>query len=183
MPYNAPVNRRWLWILLALAVLDTGAYLWWRAHKRERSFDAEIQRAADVNQIDPALIKAVVWRESRFDPNARGAAGEYGLMQIRETAAREWAEAVRNSNFQPEHLIDPQTNLLAGSWYLKKWHARAPHPDNPLPFALAAYNAGPGKTRQWAKDTNSSAEFLKRVNYPSTKDYILKVQNQLQRYR
>ena len=177
------MKRSWLWILLAFAVLDTGAHLWWRAQRRERSFDAEIQLAADTHKIAPALIKAVVWRESRFDPNARGADGEYGLMQIRETAAREWAEAVRNLHFQPEHLLNPQTNLLAGSWYLKKWHARAPHSDNPLPFALAAYNAGPSKARQWAKDTTSSADFLDRVEYSTTRDYILKVQERYHRYR
>lgn len=177
------MNRRWLWILLALAVLDIGIYLWWRDRQRERSFDAEIRQAARTNQIDPILIKAVVWRESRFDPDARGASGEYGLMQIQETAAREWADSVQNKNFQPAHLLDPQTNLLAGSWYLKKWHARAPHADNPLPFALAAYNAGPSKARQWAKDTNSSFEFIERINYTATKSYIIMVQERIKKYR
>lgn len=163
--------------------LDAAVYLWWRSQLREGSFDVEIRQAAATNGIDPALVKAVAWRESRFNPDARGASGEYGLMQIQETAAREWAAAVSNTSFEPEDLLDPKTNLMAGSWYLKKWSDRAPHADNPLPFALAAYNAGPAKAREWAKDTNSSVEFIEQIGYQATRDYVLSVQEKAGRYR
>ena len=65
-----------------------------------------------------------------------------------------------------------EENLLAGAWYLSKWSNRSPHADNPQPFALAAYNAGPTKAREWAKDTNSSTEFIERIDYPVTKQYV-----------
>ena len=141
----------------------------------ENRFDHEIQQAAVAYGIAPALIKAVVWRESRFNPKARGSAGKIGLMQLREIAAREWAEANGVRGFQNEHLLNPHTNLLAGTWYLKKWRDRSPHPDDPLPFALAAYNAGPTKAREWARSDNSTGNFINRIDYPSTKEYVLTI--------
>ena len=78
-------------LLLALGVIAYWGWDYWR----ERRFDSFILAAAKRYQVDPALVKAVVWRESRFDPDARGRAGELGLMQIRAAAAAEWAAAER----------------------------------------------------------------------------------------
>ncbi len=181
--YKGRVKGRWIWIILVLLALDIAVFMWWRTQQRENAFDAQIQQAASAYGIAPELIKAVVWRESKFNPDARGSSGEYGLMQIQETAANEWAAAMKNNDFKPEHLLNPKTNLLAGAWYLSKWNNRSPHTDDPRPFALAAYNAGPTKAREWAKDTNSSTEFIERIDYPATKDYLLSVQKRTQHYR
>ena len=166
-----------------LLALDVAVFMWWRTQQRENAFDSEIQQAAVAYGITPELVKAIVWRESQFKPDARGSSGEYGLMQIQETAANEWATTVKNNNFKPEHLLNPKTNLLAGAWYLSKWSNRSPHADNPQPFALAAYNAGPTKAREWAKDTNSSVKFIERIDYPATMDYVLSVQKRTHLYR
>jgi soluble lytic murein transglycosylase len=64
------------------------------------------------------LVKAVVWRESRFDPRKCGSAGERGLMQVSEKAADEWARENKIDTFRAEQLFDPKTNLEAGTWYL-----------------------------------------------------------------
>ena len=181
--YKGRVKGRWIWIILVLLALDIAVFVWWRTQQRENAFDAQIQQAASAYGIAPELIKAVVWRESKFKPDARGSSGEYGLMQIQETAANEWAAAVKNNDFKPEHLLNPKTNLLAGAWYLSKWNNRSPHTDDPRPFALAAYNAGPTKAREWAKDTNSSTEFIERIDYSTTRDYILSVQKRTRYYR
>ena len=125
--YNSRVKGRWIWIILVLLALDIAVFLWWRIQQRENAFDAQIQQAANAYGVAPELVKAVVWRESRFNPDARGSSGEYGLMQIQETAANEWAAAVKNNDFKPEHLLNPKTNLLAGTWYLSKWSNRSPH--------------------------------------------------------
>ena len=181
--YKGRVKGRWIWIILVLLALDIAVFMWWRTQQQENAFDAQIQQAARAYGIAPKLVKAVVWRESRFKPNARGSSGEYGLMQIQETAANEWAAAMKNNDFKPEHLLNPKTNLFAGAWYLSKWINRAPHTDDPKPFALAAYNAGPTKARKWAKDTNNSTEFIERIDYPTTKNYLLSVQKRTQHYR
>lgn len=146
---------------------------WW-GQRLEHSQDNPIRNAARKYRLEPALIKAVVWRESYFNPKVLGKAGEYGLMQIREDAAREWAEAEHIDNFDPESLIDPYTNTLAGTWYLRKLLSRYQNTDNPLPYGLADYNAGRGNVLRWNKGdakTNSFL-FMQQMDYPGTRRYI-----------
>ncbi|MBT6449374.1 MAG: transglycosylase SLT domain-containing protein, partial [Verrucomicrobiales bacterium] len=78
--------RTWLIILIVL-VIDAAILWWWQGYRLSRSQDAVIRAAAEHYDVEPALVKAVVWRESRFNPDARGTSGELGLMQIRAAAA------------------------------------------------------------------------------------------------
>ena len=158
--------------------------LWWLT-RLERSQDVPIRAAAQRYGVDPALVKAIVWRESRFNPRVRGAAQEIGLMQIREGPAREWADAEHISSFDHKHCFDPVTNTLAGTWYLKKLLRRYSRTDDPLPYALADYNAGRGNVLKWntnAASTNSAA-FMDQIGFPGTKAYIVSVRERYQRYR
>lgn len=152
---------------------------------RENSHDKLILAAAQKYGVDPTLVKAVVWRESRFNPNARGGAGEIGLMQIREAAAKEWAKAEKVEFFSHQHLYDPAKNLLAGTWYLGKLLRRYPRTDNPVVYALADYNAGRTHVLRWNKGAASrdSALFLKQMDYGGTRAYIAAVQQRQQHYR
>src|SRR5690348_7492907 len=110
--------RLLLGVLVLLLAGAAGVYWWWDG-RLERSQDGPIRAAAQRYGLEPALVKAVVWRESRFNPNARGKVGEIGLMQLQEDAAREWADAERVQGFEHEQCFDPVTNTLAGAWYLK----------------------------------------------------------------
>src|SRR3954467_12574464 len=96
---------------------------------RFQQHDALIRSVAAEHQVDPMLVKAVVWRESRFDAQKIGTAGERGLMQVTERAASEGARENRVENFRVEELFDPQTNLQAGTWYLSRalqhWKAQS----------------------------------------------------------
>src|SRR4051812_32165552 len=74
----------------------------WLSPARFQQYDQLILTVARNNELDPMLVKAVVWRESRFDSKKLGAAGERGLMQVSEIAAREWATENRIENFHPE---------------------------------------------------------------------------------
>lgn len=179
------LRRSWLplvaFVLLVDAIGGWFYYLW----QREHSQDTVIRAAAARYGVDGALVKAVVWRESWFDPEARGKAGEIGLMQIREPAAREWAEAERIAGFHHEHILDPGSNTLAGAWYLAKLLRRYPHTDDPLPYALADYNAGRGHVLRWnhgAAATNSQ-QFLAQMTFPGTRRYIETVVERRTRYR
>src|SRR5437773_12542527 len=81
----------------------------WISPARFQQYDQLIRAVAAANELDPMLVKAVVWRESRFDPQKLGGAGERGLMQVSEIAAREWAEEKGRENFRAEELFDPKT--------------------------------------------------------------------------
>ena len=176
---------KWLPIVVLVIIADAvGGWLYYR-YRREHSQDEVIRAAAARYGVDAALVKAVVWRESRFDPEVRGKAGEIGLMQIREPAAREWAEAERIAGFQHEHILDPGSNTLAGAWYLAKLLRRYPQADDPVPYALADYNAGRGNVLRWnqgAAATNSQ-QFLAQMTFPGTRRYIETVAERRARYR
>ena len=151
---------------------------------RPHRHDAVIRAAAAQFGLPPALVKAVVWRESAFRARARGGHGEIGLMQLTETAAQEWADSRRDTGFVHEHLLDPGTNTLAGCHYLAKLVRRYPHTDNPWAYALADYNAGRGNVLRWMKgpaSTNSEA-FLEAMTYPGTREYVRAILARRPRY-
>lgn len=169
---------RFLFLVLAAGACLYFLFIYWREHR----FDQEIAAAAARYQLEPALVKAVIWRESRFNPNVRGAAGELGLMQIREAAAFEWAASEHIAAFDHAACLDPATNTLAGSWYLKQTLSRYKQADNPVPYALAEYNAGRGNVLKWRTGSamTNSASFISQIGFPGTKAYVRAI---LKRYR
>jgi soluble lytic murein transglycosylase len=174
------MRRRFLVLLICAGII---AYWWWD-HWREHRYDKIIVAAAKRYSIDPALIKAVCWRETRFQSDAHGGAGELGLMQVRSTAAQEWANAEHIREFRHENCLNPATNILAGTWYLQHVLRRYRQTDNPTPYALADYNAGRGNVLKWISGpaaTNSSA-FVKQIGFSSTQDYVRVVMRRRQRY-
>jgi peptidoglycan lytic transglycosylase len=177
-------NRRWIVVAIVLIFLAIAAFQVFRTY-RENSHDKHIIAAARKYDVDPTLIKAVVWRESRFDARARGGDGEIGLMQIREAAAKEWAKAEGIEFFSHQYLYDPAKNVSAGTWYLRKLLRRYPRADNPVVYALADYNAGRTHVLRWNKGAAStnSAQFLRHMDYPGTRVYIAAVQQRQQHYR
>jgi soluble lytic murein transglycosylase len=177
-------NRKWIVLGIVLIFLLIAGFQLFRIY-RENSHDKSILGAAERYGVDPTLIKAVVWRESRFDPRAHGRAKEIGLMQIRDEAANEWAKAEGVEFFSPQHLYDPAKNLMAGTWYLRKLLRRYPRADNPVVYALADYNAGRTHVLRWNKGAaaTNSALFLKQMDYPGTRAYIGAVLKRQQHYR
>jgi soluble lytic murein transglycosylase len=156
----------------------------WISPARFHQFDNLIRSVAIEHELDPMLVKAVVWRESRFDPRKIGNAGERGLMQVSERAAREWARETQIANFHPQDLLDPKTNLEAGAWYLRRAFQHWEHQKKPVVFALAEYNAGASRAQRWANndpDTPMSEQaFRKNINFPNTRRYVNSV---LERYK
>lgn len=180
--------RLLLWIGVLAALVAAGWVLWrsedptytvqeWLHGRQFSQWDGLIREVAAEEQLDPMLLKAVVWQESVFNPRKAGKAGERGLMQVMEIAAVDWAKATNKKDFAPEHLYDPPTNLRVGAWYLKKaldhWSDR----DDPLPFALAEYNAGKSRVDRWIAETNLGAaakagDLRERISFPSTRSYV-----------
>ncbi|WCJ59859.1 lytic transglycosylase domain-containing protein [Fontisphaera persica] len=175
--------QKWLLVIVAL-----GGLLWlfdrWRLWQ-ENAHDKTIAAAARKYGVDPALIKAVIWRESRFDPKARGRRGEVGLMQIMEPTARDWAKAENRTLVFHTELFDPQKNIECGTWYLRRLLLRYPQTDNPLPYALADYNAGRANVLKWLNGpaATNSAAFVQAIGFPSTRAYVIAVMERHAHYR
>ena len=163
-------------VLLLIAVAGGGYFF--LELRRERKFTPQIQAAASRYGVDPLLIRALIWRESRFRPGACGSKGEIGLMQIRDSAARDWAQAEHLRFFTQEDCFDPGTNTMAGAFYLGKLLKRYARTDNPVPYALADYNAGRGNVIKWNAGlaTTNSAAFLAQIGFPGTRSYVKSIE-------
>ncbi len=148
----------------------------WLSPARFGQHDALIRAVAAQHHVDPMLVKAIVWRESRFEARKFGNAGERGLMQVTERAASEWARETRAENFRVEELFDPEVNLQAGTWYLARAIQHWRNQSDPVPFALAEYNAGASRAQRWAGGDGSVAvapdEFRRSIDFPGTRNYL-----------
>jgi soluble lytic murein transglycosylase len=152
----------------------------WLSPARFQQYDSIINSVAAEHGLDPMLVKAVVWRESRFDSKKYGTAGERGLMQVSAKAADEWMHQNKVETFKVEDLFDPKTNLEAGSWYLRRAIDHWQTESEPLPFALAEYNAGASRAQRWVgADGITANEFLDNIDFPATRRYV---QSILERY-
>jgi soluble lytic murein transglycosylase len=152
----------------------------WVSPARFVQYDPIITSVAAEHRLDPMLVKAVVWRESRFDNRKYGTAGERGLMQVSAKAANEWARENKVENFKLDDLFDPKTNLEAGSWYLRRAIDHWQNEAEPLPFALAEYNAGASRAQRWVgADGITTNQFLDNIDFPATRRYV---QSILDRY-
>jgi len=149
----------------------------WISRGRFQRYDAMIKDAALKNGVDPLLLKALVWRESEFHPDKTGTSGERGLMQVSQAAANDWARAHKVETLQPADLFAPRMNLEIGSWYLKKALTRWAAKDDPVPFALAEYNAGRTTVDRWIATTHlgeetTAADLRTHIGFPSTRSYV-----------
>lgn len=163
-------------ILLVVAIFVV-IYLtcesWW--YLREHSCDRAIQIAATQYEVSPYLVKAVVWRESKFRRTTVGGAGEIGLMQVTLPAAKEWAEAHHRPAPTKSELFKVPVNLEAGTWYLGRALGRYRDCDDPVPFALAEYNAGRSNVLRWMAKTDSPRHadaFIAQIGFASTHRYV-----------
>jgi soluble lytic murein transglycosylase len=159
----------------------------WMSPARFHQYDRLIRNVALEHHLDPMLVKAVVWRESRYDPRKRGSHGERGLMQVTERAADEWARENKIAGFKLDQLFEPKMNLEAGTWYLQRAIEHWSHQSDPIPFALAEYNAGASRAQRWSGGNGvadvSERQFLQNIDFPATRKYIESITDRYKFYQ
>ena len=115
-------------------------------------YAAEIRAAANRHGIDPQLVRALIWRESRFRARAEGDSGEIGLMQLLpKGAVAEYARVHRTRPFSRRELLNVHNNLEVGCWYLGVALRRWKNHDDCVERALVQYNAGEGMAKAWCR--------------------------------
>lgn len=143
--------------------------------------DDIIRQQAEEKDLDPALIAAVIYQETRFRPRT-SSAGAQGLMQITPQTARDIAERSGAQTFEIGDLGDPQINIAYGAYYLR--HLIDRYEGEQL-VAAAAYNAGPDNVDRWIADAGGVEEFdvPEDIPYPETRDYVEGVKDRRDDYR
>src|SRR6188768_3419332 len=116
---------------------------------------------AENYDLDPALLAAVIYRESKFDANAKSSSGAIGLMQLLPDTAKGIALHTGGSQFEVSDLYDPEINVRYGSFYLRRLLNK--YGDTRL--ALAAYNAGQANVDEWRANGEGIA-------FPETRQYV-----------
>jgi soluble lytic murein transglycosylase len=132
----------------------------------------EVAAAARDAGLDPAFIYGLIRQESRFVMDARSGVGASGLMQLMPSTAK-WTAKKIGVPYTPELLTDRDTNLRLGNAYLR---LVLDDVGGSQPMAAAAYNAGPGRPRQWRNGPLlDAAIWAESIPFPETRDYVKKV--------
>ncbi|HEV2923658.1 MAG TPA: lytic transglycosylase domain-containing protein [Solirubrobacteraceae bacterium] len=140
-----------------------------------------IREQAAAKHLDPALIAAVIYAETKFDPRP-SAAGAQGLMQILPATAYYLAHLSGGTRFTASDLGTPSINLAYGSYYLRYL---LDHYNGNEMLAVAAYNGGLANVDSWAAQANSAGEHLTvaAIPFPETRAYVQRVLSAEQAYR
>ena len=173
--------------LLAAAALACQSQIWDRcintSERTQLAFDAAqrfpmphetlvVQRSRQIG-LDPAYVYGLIRQESRFITDARSGVGASGLMQVMPATASWTARKIGLVGFTPDQIRDRDTNIQIGTAYLKL--ALDDFGDS-MPLAAAAYNAGPGRPRNWRNGpVLDGAIWAENIPFSETRDYVKKV--------
>jgi soluble lytic murein transglycosylase len=124
-------------------------------------YEQIIRDHAQNYDLDPALLAAVIYTESRFNARAESSAGAIGLMQLLPDTARGIATRTGGKKFVVGDLYLPEINVRYGAWYLRNLLNR--YSDERT--ALAAYHAGQGNVDRWRERGVG-------IQFPETRDYV-----------
>ena len=172
VPARGRGGRVFVAALLALAGLGVGAVYvdetkpgWYGRVRYPLAYEHVIAGHARNYDLDAALLAAVVYRESKFDANARSRSGAIGLMQLLPSTAKGIALHTGGSRFVVSDLYDPELNVRYGAFYLRRLLVKYEGDER---LALAAYNAGQRNVDEWIAHGRGIA-------FPETRQYVAEV--------
>jgi soluble lytic murein transglycosylase len=165
------VSRLGAVLVLVLAVAGFAAYVletepvWYERLRYPLRYEEFIAGHSDNYGLEPELLAAVIYQESKFDAHARSSSGAVGLMQLLPETGQGIADRTGGDEWRPQDLLEPELNIRYGSWYLR--HLLDKYGDEEL--ALAAYNAGQANVDDWR------ARGIE-IQFPETRHYVHRVQ-------
>jgi soluble lytic murein transglycosylase len=165
-------------LLLVVAAAIAGIYVvetspsWYERLRYPLHYGAFVRERAQAEGLDPALIAAVIYQESKFHPNARSSQGAVGLMQVTPSTAQGIALRTGGTAFRASDLTDPEINIRYGTWYLHDLFAKY----HDIGLVLAAYNAGQGNVDRWRRAGEG-------IQFPETRAYVSRVEHLESVYR
>jgi soluble lytic murein transglycosylase len=157
-----------LWVL---GVRGADAGSWYDRATYPLQYDDAIRASSRHNDLDPTLVAAIIYAESRFDAGARSPHGAVGLMQVLPETAQQIAGETGGVAFVPDDLTDPVVNVRYGTYYLRQVLDQF---DGDVVAAVAAYNAGAGVVQQWVDEAHAAGHDLRvsDIPYKETRAYV-----------
>jgi soluble lytic murein transglycosylase len=167
----------WLVALAALvavsfAVVDLTSPPWYERIRYPLRYSEYVRVHAKSHHLDPALLAAVIYQESRWRAGAKSSSGAIGLMQLTPETARGIAIRTHGSAFHTQDLYNPEINIRYGAWYLDNLFKKYGNER----LVLAAYNAGQGNVDKWRANGQS-------IQFSETRAYVEQVEDVKQIYR
>jgi soluble lytic murein transglycosylase len=159
-------------LALAFASLQTAKPGWWERLWYPLRYEQIVRGHARNYDLDPALLAAVIYQESKFHANAHSSSGAIGLMQLLPDTAKGIAVHTGGTRFRVGDLYDPEINVRYGSWYLH--HLIEKYGDERV--ALAAYNAGQDNVDRWRRGGLG-------IQFSETRAYVNRVEDLKRVYR
>jgi soluble lytic murein transglycosylase len=138
-------------------------------------FREQVSSAAAANGLPSLLVCSVVRQESLWDPAAVSRSGAVGLMQLMPRTAAWLARRFDLAPANGDNVVDPGWNTAAGCGYLK---GLLDSHGGRLDLALAAYNAGPGRVREWASRPGCPRDpdlFIESLPFWETRSYVRRI--------
>jgi soluble lytic murein transglycosylase len=134
----------------------------------------EVQTHAQQQQLNPALVFALIRQESMLDETAQSSVGARGLMQLMPRTAQDIAEQLNEPWQSASQLFNPEVNIKYGSFYYKQLLRSF---NGNLALATAAYNAGPRRVLQWlpTSDTMPTDSWIETIPFKETRQYVFAV--------
>jgi len=140
-----------------------------------------IRHQAAEKHLDPALVAAVIYAETKFDSRT-SSAGAKGLMQIMPSTAEFLARRSGATSFTGADLAMPAVNIAYGTYYLR---FLLDHYRGDMMLALAAYNGGESNVDRWVAQARAEGHTLTiaEIPFPETRDYVQRVFKAQRDYR
>lgn len=136
-------------------------------------YATEIANAASSQNLDDALLGALIRQESMFRPDAVSSAGAIGLTQLGLSTARGTAQTLGLPRPDRADLLEPAGNTSLGAATLR---ARLGRFEQQMPVALAAYNAGPAAAQRWLPEEPVDNDiWIENIPYNETREYVRRV--------
>jgi soluble lytic murein transglycosylase len=132
-----------------------------------------IRQQAAEKHLDPALVAAVIYAETKFDARTSPAGAE-GLMQLMPQTAYFLARRSGGVAFTNADLATPSVNIAYGSYYLR-YLLNTFHGNTML--AIAAYNGGVGNVERWVAQARAGGHPFRvsDIPFPETRAYVQRV--------
>ncbi|MEN8171030.1 MAG: transglycosylase SLT domain-containing protein [Pseudomonadota bacterium] len=164
----------WKWYDTALLTLAKARYFSDLDIRFPLAHNETVTREAQSRKLDPAWVYAVARQESAMSPNARSPAGALGLMQLMPSTGRAVAKKLKYPINDTEQLLEPDTNIRLGTYYLRQVLDR--FNDNPV-LATAAYNAGPHRVTKWFPESGTidADIWVENMPFHETRLYVRRV--------